>query len=159
MARSSSRATEYLLSSAFSALKLRTVRIPLSAWEARCLFWAWHSWVCSFSSWNKKREERAIPPVPYCWLCRPLSTPTLDKLMYLFCIIARSGISMQVSRVSSHDRPNMTLSMRKVFTVLRTITLVFSATVRPILSTSLCRREESFPVRGLIKRLNYGATF
>lgn len=52
---------------------------------------------------------------------------------------------MQVSTVSSQDRRSITASMRTVLTVLRTSTLAFSATVRPILSTSECRREERDP--------------
>lgn len=74
-----------------------------------------------------------------------LTTPTLDTVMYLFCKMARSGISMQVSTVSSQDRFNITESIRQVLTVLRTSALAFSATVRPILSTSECNREERLP--------------
>lgn len=74
-----------------------------------------------------------------------LTTPTLDTVMYLFCKMARSGISMQVSTVSSQDRFNITESIRQVLNVLRTSALAFSATVRPILSTSECSREERLP--------------
>lgn len=76
-----------------------------------------------------------------------LTTPTLDTVMYLFCKMARSGISMQVSTVSSQDRFNITESIRQVLNVLRTSALAFSATVRPILSTSECSREERLPER------------
>lgn len=65
--------------------------------------------------------------------------------MYMFCMTAISGISMQVSRVSSQDRLIITANMRQVFTVLRTRELALRATVRPILSTSQCRREERPP--------------
>lgn len=73
------------------------------------------------------------------------TTPTLYQVMYLFCTMAKSGISIQVSTVSSQERPNITESMRQVLTVLRTNALAFRATVRPILSTSECRREERGP--------------
>lgn len=62
--------------------------------------------------------------------------------------MAKRGISMHVSTVSSQDRPNITASMRQLFTELRTSALAFSATVRPILSTSECRREERRPEQG-----------
>lgn len=74
-----------------------------------------------------------------------LIIPTLEMVMYLFCTKARSGISMQVSTVSSQDRRNITASMRQVLTELRTRALAFRATVRPILSTSECRRDERRP--------------
>lgn len=45
-----SRASVYLLSSTFSALKLRTVRIPLSDSRARLSFSARQSWIFFFSS-------------------------------------------------------------------------------------------------------------
>lgn len=72
-------------------------------------------------------------------------TPTLDSLMYLFCAMARIGISTTVSKVSSQDRYSISVSMRRVLIELRTSALAFSATVRPILSTSECRREERLP--------------
>ncbi len=83
----------------------------------------------------------------FCWLFTGVSLikPTLVNVMYLFCRTASSGISIQVSTVSSQDSCNITASIRPVFTVLRTSALVFSATVRPIRSTSECRREESSP--------------
>lgn len=67
------------------------------------------------------------------------SPPTVDSLIYLFCMRAIKGISMQVSRVSSQDRCTITANVRQVFTELRTIALAFSATVRPIFSTSFFR--------------------
>lgn len=53
-----SRASLYLLSSSFSALKLRTVQMFLTVWVARSLFWAWQSWIWSFSSCSTKNTDR-----------------------------------------------------------------------------------------------------
>lgn len=72
---------------------------------------------------------------------------TFDRLFLLFCTMAKSGISMQVSTVSSQDRCSITASMRQVFIVLRASALAFSATVRPTFCTSECRREERLPGR------------
>lgn len=74
--------------------------------------------------------------------------PTFEKLMCFLCMMAVSGISMRVMTVSSQDRFSITKSTRKVLTTLRTMALAFSATMRPIMSTSECRREERLPGGG-----------
>lgn len=167
------RAFLYLLSSSFSALKLRTVRIPPIVCDARSLFWAWQSWILSLNSCLTNKTTRNVnndglhpstinftkPYVLFSDCCffvvffsikvqgQSHHAPTLDKALYLFCSMAKRGISMQVSTVSSQDRRSITTSMRPVFTELRTAALAFSATVRPILSTSECRLEERRPCR------------
>lgn len=77
-----------------------------------------------------------------------LSTLTFDSLMCLLWMTAVSGISMRVMMVSSQDRFSMRNSTSKVLTTLRTMALAFMATMRPITSTSECRREERLPGRG-----------
>lgn len=125
------------------------------------LYWEYCVWMCNNAFLQNSMlalqtfPERNKWQPNLCWWVNRYSeesrarvhliTPTLDQVMYLFCKMAKSGISMQVSTVSSQDRRSITASMRQVLTVLRTAALAFSATVRPILSTSECRREERHP--------------
>ena len=78
-----------------------------------------------------------------------LQLPTLLYALYWLCMRLRRRISTTVSRVSCQDSLTISCSIRTLLMVLRTNRLQFSATVRPILSTSECRREARLPERGM----------